>query len=259
MTCLCPLTAKWGGKPGSGIKVSTWWPPPNGALTGGALGGPHVRLNTDPVPELPIDRIGPQEISKMTLQGGTLGNAAPLIPWLYAHDPKWAEIASRQEYNDQSLPRPAREYIDEAMARGWQPAPPKHPKRPRLFYFSGPNPLRRWPNPATIRDSLLASMDTIITLDFRMSTSGLWSDYVLPGCGYYEKPGIKYTSTYIPFVVVGEGGVPPLYESKHEWDVALLLAKNIQDRGPRRGVSSYEDTRGLKHDLTVLYDEMSAD
>jgi nitrate reductase alpha subunit len=228
-------------------------------LTGGALGGPHVRLNTDPVPELPIDRIGPQEISKMTLQGGTLGNAAPLIPWLYAHDPKWAEIASRQEYNDQSLPRPAREYIDEAMARGWQPAPPKHPKRPRLFYFSGPNPLRRWPNPATIRDSLWASMETIITLDFRMSTSALWSDYVLPGCGYYEKPGIKYTSTYIPFVVVGERAVPPLYESKHEWDVALLLAKKIQERARERGVSSYEDTRGLKHDLTVLYDEMSAD
>jgi DMSO reductase family type II enzyme molybdopterin subunit len=259
MTYLCALTGNSGGKPGSGIKVSTWWPPPNGALTGGTLGGPHVRLNTDPVPELPIDRIGPQEISKMTLQGGRSGNAAPLIPWLYTHDPKWAEIASRQEYNDQSLPRPAREYIDYAMAAGWQPAPPKRPKRPRLFYYSGPNPLRRWPNPGTIRDSLWASMETIITLDFRMSTSALWSDYVLPGCGYYEKPGIKYTSSYIPYVVVGERAVPPLYESKHEWDVAMLLAKKIQERAKARGVEAYHDTRGLEHNLTTLYDDMTAD
>jgi len=259
MTYLCALTGNSGGKPGSGIKVSTWWPPPNGALTGGALGGPHIRLNTDPVPELPIDRIGVQEISKMTFEGGRLGNAAPLIPWLYTHDPKWAEIASRQEYNDQSLPRPAREYIDEALAAGWQPAPPARPKRPRLFYYSGPNPLRRWPNPGTIRDSLWASMDTIITLDFRMSTSALWSDYVLPGCGYYEKPGIKYTSSYIPFVVVGERAVPPLYESKHEWDVAMLMAKKVQERARERGVATYIDSRGLKHDLANLYDEMTAD
>ncbi len=258
MAYLCALTGNSGGKPGSGIKVSTWWPPPNGALTGGGLGGPSVRLNTNPVPELPVDRVGVQELSKVTFQAGRMGSAAPLIPWLYAHDKKWAEMASKQEYNDPSLPRPAREYIDEALAAGWQPVPP-YPKRPRFLYYSGPNPLRRWPNPKLIRDSLWASLDTIVTLDFRMSTSALYSDYVLPGCGYYEKPGIKYTSTYVPYVVVGDRAVPPLYESKHEWDVALLLAEKIQERAIARGLQPYTDRRGMQHDLARLYTEMSAD
>ncbi|HEX6030422.1 MAG TPA: molybdopterin-dependent oxidoreductase, partial [Tepidiformaceae bacterium] len=259
MAYLCALTGNSGGKPGSGIKVSTWWPPPNGALTGGALSGPQVRLNTDPVPELPIDRVGVQELSKITFQAGRTGNVSPLIPWLYAHDPKWAEIAGKQEYNDRSLPRPAREYIREALDAGWQPISPKPPKRPRFLYYSGPNPLRRWPNPKVIRESLWESIDTIVTLDFRMSTSALWSDYVLPGCGYYEKPGIKYTSTYVPYVVVGDRAVPPLYESKHEWDVALLLAKKLQEQAAARGTKPYVDSRGLEHHLERLYDDMSAD
>ncbi|MCZ7578742.1 MAG: molybdopterin-dependent oxidoreductase [Dehalococcoidia bacterium] len=211
------------------------------------------------MPELPVDRVSIQELSKAAFKAGRLGNATPLIPWLYAHDKKWAEMASKQEYNDQSLPRPAREYIDEALAAGWQPISPRPPKRPRFLYYSGPNPLRRWPNPRIIRDSLWASIDTIVTLDFRMSTSGLWSDYILPGCGYYEKPGVKYTSTYVPYVVVGDRAVPPLYESKHEWDVALLLAEKIQERAKARGIEPYTDSRGMQHNLATLYDDMSAD
>jgi DMSO reductase family type II enzyme molybdopterin subunit len=258
MAYLCALTGNSGGKPGSGIKVSTWWPPPNGVLTGGGLSGPQLRLNTEPQPELPIDRVGVQELSKITYQAGRLGNASPLIPWLYAHDPKWAAIASKNEYNDPALTRPVHEYIDEALGQNWQPISPRPPKRPRFLYFSGPNPLRRWPSPSTIRDSLWASIDTIVTLDFRLSTSGMWSDYVLPGCGYYEKPGIKYTSSYIPYVVVGDRAVPPLHESKHEWDVALLLAEKIQERAKARGIEHYTDGRGLEHKLDQIHDDMTA-
>ena len=259
MAYLCALTGNSGGKPGSGIKVSTWWPPPNGALTGGGMAGPQVRLNTAPVPELPVDRVSVQELSKVTFQAGRLGHATPLIPWLYAHDPKWAEVASKQEYNDPSLPRPAKEYIEEALDAGWQPISPPRGKKPRFLYYSGPNPLRRWPNPAVIRDSLWANIETIVTPDFRMSTSALYSDYVLPGCGYYEKPGIKYTSTYVPYVVVGDRAVPPLYESKHEWDVAFLLARKIQERARARGTKPYRDRQGGEHHLDRLFDDMSAD
>ncbi|MFQ5380563.1 MAG: molybdopterin-dependent oxidoreductase, partial [Dehalococcoidia bacterium] len=257
MAYLCALTGNSGGKPGSGIKVSTWWPPPQSALMGGMMGG-GVPLQTEPVPKLPVDRVQTQDISKMALEMGRSGSATPLIPWLYAHDPKWREIASRQDYNDPTLPRPVSEYMEEVFANNWQPISPRPPKRPRFLYFSGPNPLRRWPNPKVIRDSLWASIDTIVTLDFRMSTSALWSDYVLPGCGYYEKPGIKYTSTYIPYVIVGDRAVDPLYESRHEWDVALQLAEKIQERAKTRGIEPYQDVRGMPHDLTKVYDEMTA-
>ncbi|MFQ5381280.1 MAG: molybdopterin-dependent oxidoreductase [Dehalococcoidia bacterium] len=259
MVYLCALTGNSGGKPGSGMKISTWWPPPSGTLTGTRPGQPPtVRLNTEPQGDLPVDRVSMQEFSKMTFEMGRRGSASPLIPWLYAHDEKWREIARRQEYNDPSYPRPVREYIDEALERNWQPVSPRPPKRPKFLYFSGPNPLRRWPNGKTIRESLWASLDTIVTCDFRMSTSGQYADYILPACGYYEKPGIKYTASYLPYVVVGDRAVPPLYDSKHEWDITLLLAEKIQERARARRVEPYEDSRGGLHDLRTVYDDLTA-
>ena len=130
---------------------------------------------------------------------------------------------------------------------------------PRFFYYSGPNPLRRWPNATTIRDSLWKNIETIVTTDFRMSTSGMWSDYILPSCGYYEKPGIKYVQSYIPYVVVGDRAVPELYESKHEWDIMFMLGRKIQERAKARGIEGFTDTAGAFHRIDNLYDELTAD
>jgi DMSO reductase family type II enzyme molybdopterin subunit len=255
MVYLMALTGNTGGKPGSGIKVSTWWPMPGFALIGM---GP--RMNTEPPEELPTERPVMRDVAHMmqALMKETM-RSTPLIPWLYAHDPKFAEAASRQAYADPALPRPVSEYMKDIFERGWQPIRPKPPKRPRFLYFSGPNPLRRWPNARTIRDSLWQSIDTIVTCDFRMSTSGMWADYILPACGYYEKPGIKYVMSYIPYVVVGDRAVPPLYESRHEWDIILGLAKKVQERAKARGIDTFTDAAGNVRPLSTVYDELSAD
>jgi DMSO reductase family type II enzyme molybdopterin subunit len=254
MVYLLALTGNSGGKPGSGMKVSTWWPMPGQILnTGGA------RMRTEPPPPLPVKEAQMQDVSKMMFDMSSGGRTTPLVPWLYAHDPKFREISSRSAYADPALKRPVEEYMTEIFERGWQPISPKPPKRPKFFYFSGPNPLRRWPNSKTIRDSLWASIDTIVTTDFRMSTSAMWVDYVLPACGYYEKPGIKYVQSYIPYVIVGDRAVQPLYESKHEWDLILLLAKKIQERAIARGMKSFTDNSGVEKPLATIYDEITAD
>lgn len=255
MVYLMALTGNSGGKPGCGIKVSTWWPMPGQVLnTGGA------RMRTEPPEKLPVDRAQMQDVSKMMFDMTQAGKrTTPLIPFLYAHDPKWREIASRDDYADPALPRPVKEYMEEIFANNWQPISPEPPKKPRFFYFSGPNPLRRWPNAKTIRDSLWKEIDTIVCCDFRMSTSAMWSDYILPACGYYEKPGIKYVQSYLPYVIVGDRAVPALYESKHEWDIILLLAKKIQERAIARGIDSFTDSDGEERPLSTIYDELSAD
>jgi DMSO reductase family type II enzyme molybdopterin subunit len=254
MVYLLALTGNSGGKPGSGVKVSTWWPMPGQVL---GAGGP--RLRTEPPPPMPVDRVQLQDVSKMMFEASRGMRATPLIPFLYAHDPKWAEMAARDDYADPALKRPVKEYMAEVLANDWQPIWPKPPKKPRFFYFSGPNPLRRWPNAKTIRDGLWQEIETIVTTDFRMSTSGQWADYILPACGYYEKPGIKYVQSYLPYVIVGDRAVAPLYESKHEWDIALLLARKIQERANARGIESFTDPQGKEHPLSNLYDEMTAD
>ena len=255
MVYLMALTGNSGGKPGCGIKVSTWWPMP-----GMVLMGMGEELQTEPRMEVPMEHPQMQNISKlMFLLMSQRLRSTPLIPWLYAHDPKFAEAAANDAYADPALPRPVSEYMEEIFEREWQPIRPKPPKRPKFLYYSGPNPLRRWPNARTIRDSLWKELDTIVTCDFRMSTSGMWSDYILPACGYYEKPGIKYTMSYIPYVVVGDRAVPPLYESKHEWDIMLGLAKKIQERARARGVKGFTDHLGEEHTLENFYDWLTVD
>jgi len=253
MVYLMALTGNSGGKPGSGIKVSTWWPFPGFSIF--TMG---TALASEPREPDPMDRPQMQNVAKLlfalTKEHRRL---VPLIPWLYAHDPKFAETAATDAYADPALPRPVSQYMDEIFEKEWQPVHPKPPKRPRFLYYSGPNPLRRWPNARTIRDSLWKSLDTIVTCDFRMSTSGMWSDYILPAAGYYEKPGIKYTISYLPYVVVGDRAVPPLYESKHEWDIVLGMAKKIQERARARGIDDCTDVNGAAHTLSNLYDELT--
>ncbi len=254
MVYLCALTGNSGGKPGSGIKAGSLWTPPSMVLMQG-----NGQLPTEPAGELPIERIQAMDVAKMMSATGRSGPVMPLIPWLYAHDPKWAEAAAKQEYNDPALPRPVSEYMKEVFANNWQPVRPQPPKKPRFFYFSGTNPLRRWPNNKIIRDSLWAGIETIVTTDNRMSTSVEWCDYVLPACGWYEKPGIKYTMSYVPWVVVGDRAVPPLWESRHEWDIILGLARKIQERAVARDIPEYTDTYGRTHNLKRIYDDMTAD
>ena len=263
MTYLCGLTGHSGGRPGSGLKNGSWWPAPSAALGGGPIpGGGGLRMTTEPPDptEPPPVRLGAQELAKMVYplarKGGT---RAPLLPWLYAHDPAWRETADRTEYADPALTRPMSEYMQEIFGQGWQSVSPQPPKRPRFLYFSGVNPLRRWPRAKVIRDSLWKSFETIVTCDFRMSWSGMWSDYILPACGYYEKPGIKYTETWLPYVNVGDRAVQPLYDSKHEWDIGFLMAKKIQERAIARGMESFTDSQGREHPLSTMYDEMTAD
>jgi DMSO reductase family type II enzyme molybdopterin subunit len=257
---LLALTGNTGGKPGAGMKVSTWWPVPATVLTRGGAAEATVALQAaPPTDEIPDDmRVPVRDLWQFLTAGSRSNPITPLIPFLYVHDPRWREVASRRQYNDPSLPRDVRQYVEEAIEKGWQPVWPRPPKRPRFFYFSGPNPLRRWPLNHIIRESLWQQVDTIVCCDFRLSSSALWADYVLPAAGWYEKPGIKYTQSYIPYVVVGDQAVEPLYDSKPEWDIVMLLAKKIQEQARKRGVSVFQDAWGRQRNLATLYDDLTA-
>ena len=139
MVYLVALTGNTGGKPGSGIKVSTWWPFP-------MMGADGQALMTEAPPPSPVDRVSVKTVTKLMFEMSDYLRSSPMIPWLYAHDPKWRAVANRNEYADPAFKRPISEYMDEILDKGWQPIWPRPPKRPRFYYFSGPNPLRRWPN-----------------------------------------------------------------------------------------------------------------
>jgi hypothetical protein len=138
---------------------------------------------------------------------------------------------------DPVLPRPARRYFGEARERGWLPVRPAPDRPPRVLFVSGANPLRRWPAPQVVEAALWPKLHTIAVVDFRLSTTALKADLVLPAAGYYEKRGIKYAVALLPYAVVGDRAVAPLGESLGEWEIAVRLARRIQQRARARGVA----------------------
>ncbi len=67
-------------------------------------------------------------------------------------------------------------------------------------------------------------LDLLVTLDFRMSTTCLYSDIVLPTATWYEKNDLN-TSDMHPFIHPLSTAVDPAWQSKSDWDIYKGFAK----------------------------------
>ncbi|MBS2005237.1 MAG: nitrate reductase subunit alpha [Cyanobacteria bacterium SZAS LIN-5] len=70
----------------------------------------------------------------------------------------------------------------------------------------------------------LGKMDLIVDLNFRMDTSALYSDIVLPAATHYEKYDLNSTDMHT-FIHPLQPAVPPCWESKSDWDIFKGLAQ----------------------------------
>ena len=71
-------------------------------------------------------------------------------------------------------------------------------------------------------------LDLVVTLDFRMSTSCLYSDVVLPTASWYEKNDLN-TSDMHPFIHPLSAAVDPVFESKSDWEIFKAVAKRFSE------------------------------
>ncbi|MCC7495486.1 MAG: nitrate reductase subunit alpha [Fimbriimonadaceae bacterium] len=69
-------------------------------------------------------------------------------------------------------------------------------------------------------------MDLIVDLNFRMDTSALYSDIVLPAATWYEKADLNSTDMH-SFIHPLSKAVPPCWESKSDWQIFEALAKGF--------------------------------
>ncbi|WP_151446214.1 nitrate reductase subunit alpha [Lacisediminimonas profundi] len=67
-------------------------------------------------------------------------------------------------------------------------------------------------------------LDLLVTLDFRMSTTCLYSDIVLPTATWYEKNDLN-TSDMHPFIHPLSTAVDPAWQSRSDWDIYKGFAK----------------------------------
>ena len=71
-------------------------------------------------------------------------------------------------------------------------------------------------------------VDLWVTLDFRMSTTCLYSDIVLPTATWYEKDDMN-TSDMHPFIHPLSKAVDPVWESRSDWDIFKGIAKKFSE------------------------------
>lgn len=75
-------------------------------------------------------------------------------------------------------------------------------------------------------------LDLLVTLDFRMSTTALYSDIVLPTASWYEKNDLN-TSDMHPFIHPLSEAVAPVWESRSDWQIYKYLAKKFSEMAPK--------------------------
>jgi len=246
------------GKSGGGLRVASWWPVQGFDELSSAQESVPLNLKLRAAWRMMTGGLDWRGMERLLQDMVKRRANTPLMPWLYVHG-GYKEIWDKPEWQDPAVPRPTAAYMQEAIDRGWIPIYPKPGVDPKVFVFTGPNPLRRWPSPQVARKQLWPKLDMIVDVNFKVGTSGRFSDFILPTAGYYERDSIKYSQAYLPYIVLCEKAVEPLGEAKPEWEIFGLLARKLQERALARGVSTVEDGVGGETDLSTVYRRWTRD
>ncbi|HXV74426.1 MAG TPA: nitrate reductase subunit alpha, partial [Sphingomonadales bacterium] len=91
-------------------------------------------------------------------------------------------------------------------------------------------------------------LDLLCTLDFRMSTTCLYSDIVLPTATWYEKNDLN-TSDMHPFIHPLSEAVNPVWECRSDWEIFKNIAKAFSAVAPEvLGVEKDVVLNPIQHD-----------
>ncbi|MBI2367286.1 MAG: molybdopterin-dependent oxidoreductase, partial [Deltaproteobacteria bacterium] len=168
------------------------------------------------------------------------------------------ELSERYNSWDGYLKRPVGDYFKEALAKGWQKITPAVGKSPRVLFQVGGNLFRRGRATKQLINTLLPKLQMIVTVDWRMSATGLYSDYILPACGWYERTSTNlWACTQSPFMHISNKATEPLYDSLSEWTLFVLMARKFAERARARGAEVYKDKDGKERRFDRLEESVT--
>jgi nitrate reductase alpha subunit len=95
-------------------------------------------------------------------------------------------------------------------------------------------------------------MDLVVDLNFRMDTSALYSDIVLPAATWYEKADLNSTDLH-SFIHPLSAAVPPCWESKSDWQIFRTIARKFSEMAAKHFPEPVEDlvATPLAHDTAA--------
>ncbi len=177
--------------------------------------------------------------------GASLTNVVPPALYFYHHG-GFKEDWDKKAYGDS--PKTLGEIINEAEANGWWEGlvrPANHGKT-KVMLVAGTNILRRTRGgQRNLLESLYKDLDLAVTVDFRMNTTGMYSDIILPISCEGERIEMhaanshSFERSFSDKAFDAPNGVPS------EWEVFDSLAKAVARRAKERNLDSFTTTAGV--------------
>ncbi len=177
----------------------------------------------------------------------------PTTLWTYYH-------AGILNNTDEDTAQRIRESID----KGWMPVYPEERDNgtrpdPRMMFIWRGNYYNQGKGNVAIEEVLWPKLDLIVDLNYRMDSTALHSDIVLPAASHYEKYDLNMTDMH-SYVHPFTPAVEPLGESKTDWQIFRELSEKIQQIAEERGLEPIQDrTFDREIDLQSLHDDYVRD
>jgi DMSO reductase family type II enzyme molybdopterin subunit len=191
--------------------------------------------------------------------GGLGGVFPPVFLWYhhYGYKARWDD----PENNDPTMKRSFSEYLEEAVDKGWWDA--SYAKayeqvEPRVLFESGGNMLRRQRGgQKLLLEHLWPKLEMIVSVDYRITTTGLYSDYILPAAQHYEKVDRGMPSVHTLNFILADRAAQPAGESLPDVEIGLRLIAKIDELAAKRGLKEFTDRKGNVRTLENLLDRVT--
>lgn len=201
------------------------------------------------------EMLGIEMMARMAPQGSMV---PPAFLWYYhcGYSDNW----NRRAWGDPTMKRPFDEYFEESLSEGWwegmvRPGPDTVP---RVYFEVGGNALRRTRGGQNqLLTHFWPKLRCIVTVDWRMNTTGLFSDYFLPVAQHYEKVNFQFSTPSVMHLVFSDKAVEPPPDVKSEFDIGLMLAEKIEAQAKKRGILESRDSRGMVRRLDDLLERFT--
>ncbi|PLX59662.1 molybdopterin-dependent oxidoreductase [Sedimenticola selenatireducens] len=148
-------------------------------------------------------------------------------------------------------------YLRESLQTGQMPLYPQNGRDPKVFICYRGNWLNNAKGLDYVLRNLWPKMNLTVDMNFRMDSTALYSDVVLPSAHWYEKTDLSMTEEH-SFIHMTEPAIAPLWESKPDWEIFALLSKKVGEVAKKKGFTKYFDEKfNIARDLTKLHDQQT--
>ena len=197
--------------------------------------------------------------------GGRLGGLGRMGPpaFLWYKQFGYKERWDNKDWQDPTMKREFSEYMEEALEKGWWDSGAGNiweDTEPRVLIEAGGNILRRQRGgQEMLLKHLWPKLKMIVSIDYRITTTGIYSDYILPAAQHYEKFGTSMPSIHHMNTVLIEPATPPLGNSKSDRQIGLAMLKKLEERAKARGMTEITGRDGQTVSLEGLWDRATLD